>query len=437
MINKKIILWVVGIFAVLAAVYVWISGYSIEMPGQEMPKKESISIFETAVEKIISVKLENEHGVFEFVPSNTGYSLKDNDKILLDSQAVLELYRHGATVAATDIADETPEDLSLYGFAHPKARVTVTTDGESKMFFVGDMLSEKTGYYFKEDTSDIIYVISHDKGSSFCADIEKYRSYIVTGFDPETITSVSVDGPEGSLAVTLNQDTEVVPAKWLITSFYNKPADDKYTDEKLITPVSEIVATGVETDKAESDEKYNLDTQVTITTTDISYSFLVGKGETEGYVRINGLPTVYTVKKEAIGFTELITYDILERYVYLVYMDDINGVTVTLPDKVYVLKIDRKNSGETYTINGKNVDSEKFKSLYQKVIGISADAVISGAETGPLAAKIKFDYINGKTLEISFYEYDNLNYSVYENGKCLFYTKKQNISDIADVLKNA
>ena len=434
--NKKLLLWVAGAFALLLAVYLWITMYAptVNTPGK--PENIAANVVYTA-KNVSEVKLQNTNGTFTFIYSDAGFFLKEDNTIILDDMTVSDLFSACTNIASTVPALENPEELSVYGLQNPSATVTVTHGSGNTVFYVGDKLSADNGYYFKLADSPEIYVMDESSGKLMISGIDEFRNMSVISVSSEAITKLEIVNQGKKLSLEKIVDEESESYKWIITSFMNKQADPESVTSKILIPASSILATGIANENPGDSASFDFDISVTVWAGEgDGYTYLGIVGDTNTYARIDKLPTVYTVNTGTFAFAEITPFDILERYAYLVYLDDISGVDVTLPSGSYSMKVQRQGDEESYTVNGKAVETQQFREAYQTIVAMYVDGLTDDAAKGEQIATITFHYLDSKDLTITIHEYDNLNYAVCENGKSMFYMKKQILETIENALKN-
>jgi len=428
--NKKVLLWVVGAFAFLLAVYIWITMYSPSVDNNDLPEVSSNHAVHTVEEDIQWVQVKNSFGALTFIAGDTGYFLDENNYTVLDQATISSVFSFCKNIVSTVPALENAETLSVYGLDAPGATVTIKTESGSDVFYIGNKLSGNNGYFFKMADSDEIYVLSTSMGKLLTSGVDAFRNMTIISTSTETITKLEITNGSNKLVVEKIIDEENEAYTWVIPSYMNKTADAESVTNKLLLPAASIIASGIAEDTPTDYSKYNLGITVTVWSGDSKYTYSGGVGEANTYARISGLPTVYTVNTGTFAFADVTAFDILERYAYLVYLDDIDGADVTLPSGKYSMKVQRNGDDESYTINGKSIETQKFRETYQTIVAMYVDGTTSDADTSKSVAKIVFHYSDGRNLTVGIHEYDNLNYAVSENGKCLFYMKKQNLEDI-------
>lgn len=428
--NKKLILGIVAAFAFLIAVYLWITMYNPTVDNNTLPEITNDQVVYSTKDVIESVQIKNNHGTFTVISGDAGYFLDENNQIILDQTTTSNIFAYCRNITSIVPALENPQELSVYGLASPSSVITVKTEKDSMVFYVGDKLSGNNGYFFKLADTDEIYVLPSSMGNLFVSGIDALRNMSIISTPTDSITKLEIINGSNKLTVEKIVDEENDAYTWVIPSYMNKTADAESVTNKLLIPAANIVASGIAEDNPSDYSKYNLNISVTVWTGDSSYTYIGGVGESNTYARISGLPTVYTVSTGVFAFADTTAFDILERYAYLVYLDDIDSADVTLPSGKYSMKVHRQGDDESYTVNGKSVEKQKFRETYQTLVAMYVDGITSDADTSKSVATITFNYSDGRKLTVGIHEYDSLNYAVSENGKCLFYMKKQNLEDI-------
>lgn len=433
----------VAVFAVLGAAYYFVGKYEPESE-ENTTNSSSIEIFKVKKEQITKIEVKNAEDEYAFYKTDGGWVVLGREYVELNQSRVDSLAYSVASINADALIEQSPADLGLYGLSEPAGSITLTLDdGSIRTFYVGDKTPTRTAYYFKTADEDAVYTVYSGSGENFLQKLNNYRVMTITSFEAESVREITIEKAGSTLSIVYNEPTEEEKEKgqgaiseWKLVKPFTRNADNSKVQEKLITPLTGLTGESIVDDNPSDFSKYGIgSTNVTIKTTDSTTKFKVGRKDGVSYLYVEGKSPVYTIAESKLTFLDVNTFDLIEKFASLINIDTVNSIDIYTPKAEGTLSIKRDGDSTLYYADGADAEESAFKSMYQKVIGLTVDGLVtSPAEKADLQGKVVYHLTDGTTVTLEFYPYDSLNYAVYENGENLFFMKKTKLNDMINAL---
>lgn len=388
-------------------------------------------------------------------------------------------------VKAKRVIHENPEDLEEYGLVEPLAYLqAVQSDQKTVTLKIGDEAIDGEGYYALVDDRKEVYLLDTTFGNGI-----HYMDTDITAVEGEPdidsgniyhIEVIKKDGNDFELLYdkknTLD-NTQKGMYPWVILKPYEEgySADASkvseilpdfaafdfiacvdYIGENLVQygledPMASIFVEYYETkteklDKPETDPDTGEEITEKTHIEEKNLKLYVGNEDGTGnyYVRPEGRNAVYIMKVEAIDkMLQVDGFSLMVSFVSIPYIDHVNQIDVTIEGETYTMKIEREtvkdDKGEdktlaTYYYNGKTVEEEVFKDVYQVIIRAGYDAKISGevnAEGLEPYLTITYYIDDGTRLTSSYLPYNESFYFIDNGNPIRFFADKRKIDEIA------
>ncbi|MHB8130737.1 MAG: hypothetical protein ACYDEX_17230, partial [Mobilitalea sp.] len=178
------------------------------------------------------------------------------------------------------------------------------------------------------------------------------------------------------------------------------------------------------------------------------YKVYIGNQDLSGnyYVMREGSNAVYTMAAETVDtMLQVDAFSVVNPYVSIPSIDTVDQIVIEIEDTNYTMEIKRKtvknDAGEeevqaTYYYNGKEVEEEVFKDVYQIIITakydaeIKKDIVTDGVKP---YMTISFHLIgdNGSVITSSYLPHDDSFYAIETNNGARFFADRRKIEKIA------
>ena len=471
--------WVTLIALVLCAGLVAGGAYLAQNVKPEPPPEPTAA--PVALEKLIDMKradlqeatvtIGNESYTIETL-ADGAYGMKGApDFTLIQSKA--SALASSLTYMLYDSAIEAPEDLSAYGLAEPKARVTAAyTDGTSRTFLLGDQSPTGYRYYLMEEGDPDVYIVYSSVGTNFTVTRRQMHVAQLPQLGLENILSVSLT-PRGKDTVEAGYRSDLqslgISILWLTSPVVYEA--DSVRIETYFTDITNIRLKGFEADAQAGElSRFGLDDpryHLTVMGQDAAGSpvtaleLLIGddKDGESTYARIDNTSDVYLLSRASLAFlADISAARLIDRFANIVNIAYVDGIQVIQPDgKSHEFAIARAPEfdaagnpklnangqpvlSERFTLDGKPAPDTPFRKLYQVVIGTRVDGMIpegsAPAEDARPVLTVKYQLNIPRDEEIIEYlPYDADHYAVRRGGVCMFYILKTRVDSISQAIQ--
>ena len=424
------------------------------------PVIEEIEVLSVKSEDLKEITIHNNNGVFKLysvVDKSTSTSSDSTDTSktvtwyvdgykegLLSTSSIGNIASAvGMVSASREVTERTAAEC---GLENSKIKA-IATDNNGKKFTIllGNESPDKSGYYFKVEDSDKIYVVDPTvKETLDFTPVSLANTDILPAFPLEDISS-TYKGEDGTLAsfdtLTLsgknipdpliikqmtNLETTVMSA-YKITSPSNRIAEN--LDGIISVFKSGISVTGayaldVSAKTLSSFGLNNPDFTAVMEIEGKSHTFKFKLQADGGYAAIyNGSNIVKKVEADSIPFVNNKTSDFYSDWVSLNYIDDLKSFTFKANGKTHQFDLEKNPDEEAediyiVTYNGKTLKSSPFQDFYQDCISIKcADFTTDKVNTDSDYAII-YTFIDGKgkTETVEFKQFSATKYQYSING---------------------
>ncbi len=442
--NWKIIVSFILVFIVLGTAYFLLQRTEPPKSPAEVTPAPIIQVLSEDATQVMQIEITNGEETYAFTRSaaTEPWVVKNEPYVEIYSNRVESLCVSTAMLSAEGLIARSAPDVSIYGLTSPQAAVTLTFEnGETATVQIGDMAPGNGGYYARLAESEDVYLIPTATGAQFLSPLSSFRVLMISALNMNDIRYVSIT--RGGQALVLEYEgtgeDKTVSSSWNITSPIQRKADDSLVQEKLLQPLSNIIAAGVADDNPADVSKYGFagDT-VEIRTLTADVRFSVGEAGGAEYIMLEGKPAVYYMGNDVLSFMDVGAFDVLERMTNLISIDTVSSVDVILPGITANLLIETEGDKSRFFVNGTEADEKAFKNMYVELIALEVDGEVqspSDVGTQKAEASIVFTFVDGSTTTLAYYPYDEFNYAVYENSECTFYMKKTKITELSAKLQ--
>lgn len=484
--TVKMILAVAAL-AVLCGTYVGVSTYVSKQEEAENSKEEEkqVSVTDTFADEIESVQFLIDKQEITFQKKEDQW-VKSDDKAFPVSQDTL----NNAVGMLGDLKAERVlkdvDDLSEYGLDSPVNTIVFTTkDGEETSIKIGAENESVSQYYVKKNEDDkTVYLVANASLTPF---MNSLYDYAEAGTFPE-ISSENVKEiqVEGETSYSLSQDENgfwyifdgenqekadsakaTSTASAFSTLEYASFVDYNASEEEMesyglnepyanITvyykeKIPEKETDNLETEETESNEAENTEEKQGETGEEETEPEMVDKRlvihigkETEEsgrYVSIDDSKEVYTMSDETLStFLDKENADFWDMNVCYISINDIESVEVTYKGETKNVNVSRETSEDedgnetetlTYEMNGKELDSTKFNTFYNKVSNMTAQKRVTDDTTldSEPEMKIVLRKTDGTEKEVLYHGYDSNFYGVKAENK-IYMVNKMNVKEM-------
>jgi hypothetical protein len=370
-------------------------------------------------------------------------------------------------------------------------RVLITKDdGSTIKILIGDKSSANGGYYVSINDSTTVYTCDYDTRTPFYREeTDLLSGDTIAEVDPDDVRSLKIDSDTFDSLNIVYKDTDdndltgsnIYPDKLIDyygqgttvnvdpTAFSNLMNNYKsitlgdfvdYRSKDLKEYGLDYPKTAVTVSYVNSDDSTDTSTDTAAAETKDEYTLYFGNMDETGenyYVRLDGSNLVYLLDaKTASSLLDVDVFSLIEKYTQLVNIAMLSDMKLTINNgtsKVIDYAITQttttsdagsETTSQSFKKDGvalSDDEADSFRDLYQKIIGLKLNAVISKDAivdyTSPVF-EIAFSDTEGNTAQtVGYYTIsgDNADYAVKVNDDKLFTADKESVDAvITDIL---
>lgn len=443
--KKRNLIIILLIIVLLVAAYIMATKLTPKdsaapAPTPTVAPVEFITVFEADYTSVSKIVFENDTP-FTLIKSGEIWKIEGNSAEIVQSNAISVVYGASSLSAVTKV--ENSSDLSAFGLDKPKYAITVYHGDTSTKILLGNAVATGDSYYFKLNDANEVYVLPSYSAEVFFKTPSSLRDLLALSIHPDEVESIEIISPEETLKIVKNNEASGADEKsyaslykWLVTSPFSQPASSEKITEKILSPINYVTAISVAEDNPSSLSKYNLKTTVKIKTTSASYTVKIGEADGSSYLYDEGKKIIYTVDSASVSFANLTAMDVIQRLIAFPNIANLQSVSVTSKTSSATLSRQENGNGTvSYSANNTAASEEGFKSMYQVIIGLTVDGVVTKSfSTSDAVLAILYTMEDGSQEKIEFFEYDEFNFAVMYNSNSTFYIKKTKITDLQNKL---
>lgn len=439
--NIKFLIAGVAAAALLGGGIFWMNSTAPENePADETEPaaEETVTeyIYGGVADDLVSVEVTNSVGGYTFrrVSKASGetpasYTIDGTENFTLDDSLVSNYAENASNLEQIILVDENAADLSVFGLDNPAAQAVLTFDGDDakKITLLLGNDTPSGDIYVKLKDSPAVYTAS----SSFIKTYEVEKEYFVSKTVLErpdeypVIEKVEIERPDLEKPIVLEYSGENESGGTAATHVMTSPVKayldvSKSTDYthglygltadtvlSLSPSEEELKVAGIETPlctvtmTVEGGKKYVLKTGIPYSGSDSEDSGYIGYFE--------GISALWKFSSYSVPWVTMKPEDITSSLVFGSYIYDLSSLEIKAAGKTDSFEFTGSDE-ESYKVklNGKDFDTERYRSFYQAVIKAPAEEICTSDEgAGELKASFVLKYNNGNPDEtIEFYETD-------------------------------
>ena len=490
--TVKMVLAVVSL-AVLCGVYLGVSTYVSKQEEAENSKEEEeqVSVTDASADEIETVKFLIDKKEVTFQRKEEEW-VKGNDEAFPVSQDTLNnAVGMLGDLKAERVLDDV-SDLSEYGLDSPVNTIVFKTKvGEETSIKIGAKNESVSQYYVKKNEDDKkVYLVASASIEPFMNSLYDYaESGTFPEISSENIKAIQVEGETSyNLSVDENgfwyvsdggnqEKADSAKAASMASSFSTleyasfvnyDASEEEMESYGLNEPYANIILnyeeeiSKKETDNLKSEETELEEAENTeekqgekkgeeteekkeeeAEMKDKSLVIHVGSEAEEGdrYVSVDDSKEVYTMSEETLStFLDKDDSDFWDMNVCYTSLNDIESVEITYKGERKTINVSRETSKDedgnetetiSYEMDGKELDSIKMNTFYNKVSNMTAQKRVSDDTTlnSEPEMKIVLRKTDGTEEEVSYHSYDSNFYGVKAENK-IYMVNKMNIKEM-------
>ncbi|HEY5585939.1 MAG TPA: DUF4340 domain-containing protein [Ruminiclostridium sp.] len=426
--NAIILVVVLGL---LVGAYFFIQNKKAATPdvADASATADVINVITVDQAKINSLEFNSEIGSVMLKKQDKAWTMNPSSEFPIDNTIAEASATDMSTIVADKVIEEKATDLVKYGLDKPAIVKVGLTDGSFKEIEIGSSNPTNEGIYVKNKGESKVYLI----GSYYESKLKLSRGYFakkdILPVDPTTLNTFAYEkNGEMQYAISITSGSAIME----ITAPIKEEAEPSKISP-MLAAVVQLVITDVVDENPTDLAKYGLDKPayaIVYGDANTSKKILFGKELKKGSIVYAKFPegkSVFTIDATPLTFLDVKLSDILNTFIYLPNIADVNLIELSIDGKKIVSDIttNKDNKDEDkFKVDGKdaNMENEKgdslFRAFYTSMIGITMTKYEPGAKpSGTPDVTIKyFMKPDSKAVTIDFISKDSNYYYAMKNG---------------------
>lgn len=444
-----LILLIILVGLIIALVY-----FNGKVPTEEIltddTSNQNTVVLENDFDTLTSLEINNETGNYVYTATKN----EDTSSVLWESQYKnLTLDESNLTGLGRQLSSFTTSnkiengDFDEYGIDKNTYVTANFSDGTKNTMYIGNTTPDNSYYYVSVNDDPNIYYTSYVTGNKFFSQLNDFVLKTLPTIAIDQITDFQVTDVEGNDFHVAYVDEEAPIDQYQTYGAISLQMVAPYEGYSIYSEkLSEQVFSNIENLKfgnlVEADatdlSQYGLDNpELTIKIQTINmdgYNLLIGNEFTLDdtpyfYSKLENSSSVFLMEQSLVKpFLNIDGFNMMERFINLENIDGVNNVEINIYGQDYLLEMNHETTGEgedekltlSPTINGKSIEEDAFKDIYQAVIAISYDNpvdTISPSMLGEKVLKITYNNEDGTSTYTDYYKYNDNFLGVSEDGK--------------------
>ncbi len=476
--GKNLIILVL-ILIVLIVSYAFVSKMNKEKESNEGDSDANIisvsSIDKTGIDKVNYV---NSLGEVTLVKKDDLWKYQVDENANLNQVIISSMLDYVSDIKADKIVEENSSNLSEYGLDNPGITINVSSNNATTKVYIGNETPTGNAYYLMINDVKTVYLVDADIFTNYNRGLAELISLdSLPEIDTQFATLLSIDNKNGvDIDFTYKssgEEKEIIGSTdWYISKAYNYTVAGELTGiQTLLKSIAGIRFTKCVEYNCLDLSKYGLDAPDSNVTFGYyvpeeeleegntipkfnygSFKLYIGdKDEESGsyYARLEGFNSVNLLDAEiAEKILNIWPFEYVSKTLDLVNVDTVDSINIDVDSISNTMSIEREtqpNEDGTETVtnvfyfNNKEVEQNKFKELYEKLISIEAAGEIDPAKESQAEPYLQIVFhrnVGIDTFIVQVIPYDVNYYKVNLNGEELFLADKRAVGEIVDAVKN-
>jgi hypothetical protein len=441
--NLKALLAAVGLVAVLIAAYFIAKSYKSAKFEERLAavRPQEIQLSSLVSDTVVKIEapttgihLEKNGDVWEAVPP---------DPYRLDQDEIRGMTWSLSNMRADRIIDEAPKDLKSYGLDPPLWHTIVTTsDGKQAEFFGGERTPSRSGYYAMTAGDPKVYQVPTYPGERLYLSKKDIRDKRLPEFEsPAEVRRLVLEAGKSRIQI----DLEAGGTGHALSAPYKTPVRvDPERFFALMEFFKGIRVTDFDEDNPASLAPYGLDkpaAKIFIQGEKEELSLLFGKSDgTRQFAKLIDNPGVFLIR-DITPALKALAFDLVERRVANPSPDSVDSLIVQGGGKTFSAVINRRDGETVYSLNGREISEDGFRTFYEACAALSMDAEHPGRPAAPAAVEITVEYVlnapRGEKISVRLAPYNKDFYALVREGAAEFLVSRQQVQKIFTAAEKA
>lgn len=397
--KQLILLLVCALFAAgLGGVLLFLNGYTPNKVDQSSATAHgSTSLLQKKASELTSITVTNEAGGFTITFSDGGYRVAGLDESIPLAKSKVEGMRSAMlNVQAATVVGQV-SDLADFGLGRPRAAVKADyTDGTVFMLDIGADAPANKGIYCKtaDGTVSVIPVAQVEHFLGGLTDLvdttvtELPESSASSGSAGPQVQKVTFAGPAHKQPVSIErkQDPSAVEVYRMTSPGQGSVRSDQ---EQMIAGLLGIKAEKAVAVNPGEEQLESFGLKDPYSTAEFTYNdngaeescLLLASAPSGGtvYLMREGRPVIYQASKDNLPWLEMGYGDFVSTKLPTPNLEDLQSVSIAAPEKQVTFDLAGEQDSLKVTCGGEPVDAGRFRSYYQSLTGLPADAYTEDA----------------------------------------------------------
>lgn len=474
--NKQIIIFSLIGIAVLAAVVALLlltepkdEGNTNDTGSSVQADDDKVNLIEKTAADVQKLTITNSSGSFDITPDGKAedgsllWTIADIASAPLLQSTFSTAVGNAVSVTGAEVVEENAADLAKYGLDKPKSSYTAQFgDGTSFTLHIGsDVPNSATKTYVRADGSDTVYVYKSSKLTCYGYDkfgfVDPLILAGITGAESPDIQKLTIERKDLEEPIVIEMlpepaEDEISVFSYTLTSPYNVYLDLNsgagYLYGMYGLTANKVAWVGMEEKDYELSGLNDPNCVVTMLVGGKTYTLKIGRGiattttaesgmETTAitgyYAMFSEIPDVlFEIGATSMPFMTMQASDCMSKLFLLPYINKLDKVVYKDSERELEFDLELvpaegedKNPDNNVFLNGEQLNSEKFKELYQFMIAARGEDIYTEPERGEFIVSLTYVYADGTPSDtVEFYESDDLKSIISVNGDNLFKTRQ-------------
>jgi len=382
-------------------------------------------------ETITGISIDNTYGLYEFALDEEGrWNVTTDGNTYRTHTNKMDLIL--SALNYIEITRVLEEEIPDYGLEQPQSVVTCTTSkGDRHSFAIGNETASKAEVYIRNQADGRVMVTSTGAVAQFTGSLSAYRDKEVFTIDKENIVSV-VYCKDGEQQLAVNR----FDGSWKLTYPFEAPARQIVMNE-FISACTKWTAAGFPQEGNEDYASMGLEDSTTwLEFADVNgetQRLQIGSAQGTGtYVRTGDEDEVAVMYTTDLDFSEFTPDALVFISPLKATADQLASITVQTALGTDTFVVEQLEGGKQKVfLNGAEIHSNDFASIFSKYIGMNADGYAPGDGGNSVVAVLTSTYVDGSAAQLILQPRDETTFYMLVDGRTDFY---MNASELEELL---
>lgn len=458
--QKKTLLILLLVLIALALALVYVNNKTPEETDTTEITEVAPAILENDINLITGLEINNEFGntVYTALRGDDGTSItweSEFDNLSLDNSSLTGI---GNTLS--NFTSDTIEngDISEYGIDKNTYVKATFSDGTENIMYIGSQTLDNSYYYVTVNDDPNVYYVISSTGLKFFSTLDNFTLKSLPTVDITKISDFQISESNGNnfhaayTGETAAAEEYAAYSTLTLTTVSPFEGYEVYSDklnEQVLNQLANLQFAELVDPNPTDLSAYALDipnlTMHIETFDGIEYTLLIGDEYIQDdisyyYAKLENNAAVFLMEKSLLTtFFGIDGFSMIERFIDLESIDNVKNLNVNLYGVDYLFETNHTTEGEGEEaklvldpkINGKSIEEDIFKDLYQMVIALSYDNPVEEISTDMVGEKIltiTYNREDGTSTFTDYYMYNEGFLGVSKEGANIEFVS--NINDI-------